>query len=427
MIAQVHTISHGAAMTTYAMDKLDAETVKLNFLPEDLSPSAIWGRMMLHIRETERQRKGNNEFKKFAIRIELSPSKEETEGWTMADWQQLVDEFINEFDSLDMTPYHGRPKDAHTNLAHSQYVASLHVDSESGIPHLHIVVNRVDMDGHVNNDHKIRERGWMAADIINQRRRWKLPKDIRDRHRHQINDACKAALRELDKFTWEGYCDKMKSKGYSVMLRHDKQGKLVGYTVWMGNSHFKASELGVARNLTVPKIEHTWQKLHQHDGQHIVAPSGTGLKPDSQLSRPASATPDATKPKSVVERYMERKAEQQRTAEPPRYIKDIPYKDENCHIDIPQAIHDLIDREVSVHPDNETATHEDVVKVAMLLFAGYIDAATAMSESSGGGGSAPDSGWGRDKDDDEEWARRCAQMATRMSTPKPKYGYKRGR
>jgi hypothetical protein len=257
MIAQVHTISHGAAMTTYAMDKLDAETVKLNFLPEDLSPSAIWGRMMLHIRETERQRKGNNEFKKFAIRIELSPSKEETEGWTMADWQQLVDEFINEFDCIDMTPYHGRPKDAHTNLAHSQYVASLHVDSESGIPHLHIVVNRVDMDGHVNNDHKIRERGWMAADIINQRRRWKLPKDIRDRHRYQINDACKAALCELDKFTWEGYCDKMKSKGYSVMLRHDKQGKLVGYTVWMGNSHFKASELGVARNLTVTKIEHT--------------------------------------------------------------------------------------------------------------------------------------------------------------------------
>lgn len=60
-------------MTTYAMDKLDAETVKLNFLPEDLSPSAIWGRMMLHIRETERQRKGNNEFKKFAIRIEPVP------------------------------------------------------------------------------------------------------------------------------------------------------------------------------------------------------------------------------------------------------------------------------------------------------------------------------------------------------------------
>ena len=326
MIAQVHTISHGAAMTTYAMDKLDAETVKLNFLPEDLSPSAIWGRMMLHIRETERQRKGNNEFKKFAIRIELSPSKEETEGWTMADWQQLVDEFINEFDSLDMTPYHGRPKDAHTNLAHSQYVATLHVDSESGIPHLHIVVNRVDMNGHVNNDHKIRERGWMAADIINQRRRWKLPKDIRDRHRHQINDACKAALRELDKFTWEGYCDKMKDKGYSVMLRKDKRGKLVGYTVWMGNSHFKASELGIARDLTVPKIEHTWQKLHQHDGQRIAAPSGTGPKPDSQMSRPVSATPDTTKPKSVVERYAERKAEQQRTAEPPRYIKDIPLK-----------------------------------------------------------------------------------------------------
>ena len=64
-------------MTTYAMDKLDAETVKLNFLPEDLSPSAIWGRMMLHIRETERQRKGNNEFKKAVLALLLSRSDEE--------------------------------------------------------------------------------------------------------------------------------------------------------------------------------------------------------------------------------------------------------------------------------------------------------------------------------------------------------------
>ena len=414
-------------MTNYAMDKLDAETVKINLLPKDLSPSALWGRMMLHIRQTERERKGNNEFKNFAIRIELSPSKEETKGWTMKDWQELVDEFINEFDAIDMTPYHGRPKDAHTNLANSQYVATLHVDSESGIPHLHIVANRVDMDGHVNNDHKIRERGWMAADIINQRRRWKLPKEIRLRHKHQISDACKEALRELDEFTWRGYCDKMKDKGYSVMLRRDSHGKLVGYTVWMGNSHFKASELGIARNLTVPKIEQTWQKLHQHDGKHIDTLWNVEVKPGSQTTRPVGTTPDATKPKSVVERYMERKAEQQRTAESARYINDIPYKGGNCHIDIPQAIHDLIDREVAVNPDNDTATHEDVVKVAMLLFMDYVDAATAMSESCGGGGSAPESGWGRDKDDDEEWARRCAHMATRMSTPKPKIGYKKGR
>ena len=45
------------------------------------------------------------------------------------------------------------------------------------------------------------------------------------------------------------------------------------------------------------------------------------------------------------------------------------------------------------------------------LFAEYLDGATSMAASSGGGGSDM-SGWGKDKDEDErEWARRCAQMA----------------
>lgn len=59
-------------------------------------------------------------------------------------------------------------------------------------------------------------------------------------------------------------------------------------------------------------------------------------------------------------------------------------------------------------------------KCAMLLFAGYIDAATSISESFGGGGSTPSSGWGK-KDDEDDWkfAHRCAQMAHSMCKPKP--------
>ena len=56
----------------------------------------------------------------------------------------------------------------------------------------------------------------------------------------------------------------------------------------------------------------------------------------------------------------------------------------------------------------------------MLFFAGYIDAATSMSEScGGGGGSAPESGWGKKDDEDERmFARRCLQMAHSMYKPK---------
>lgn len=56
-----------------------------------------------------------------------------------------------------------------------------------------------------------------------------------------------------------------------------------------------------------------------------------------------------------------------------------------------------------------------IVSCAMLLFAGYVDQATEFAKGHGGGGSSPSSGWGRDpRDDDREWARRCAMMATRM-------------
>ena len=417
MIAKVHTISHGAAMTNYAMDKTQAEVVHVHLLPDDLSPSALWGRMMLHNRQTEGLRSSNHELKNCAIRIELSPSMEETEGWTIQDWQQLAEEFIREFDAVDMSAQTKRRSAAHTNLANSQYVVALHHDSNSGIPHLHIVANRVDMDGHVNNDHKIRERGWVAADIINRRRGWELPKDIRDQHIQQVSDDCMTVLRQMPSFTWGEYKRRLEGKDYKLNLRSDKTGTIVGYTVWMGNSKYKASELGTARNLMASKIEKTWQKLHAQSIQRSGKASGTPMRPGMSMNGTSSAVSVPVKPKSLVGRY----AERQTANVPVRYVKDIPYKDGNCHIDIPQTVCDLLKEEATVHPDNDTATQENVLEVAMLLFAGYIDAATVMSESSGGGGSQPSDGWGRDKDDDEKWARRCAQLASWMSKPKPRY------
>ena len=73
----------------------------------------------------------------------------------------------------------------------------------------------------------------------------------------------------------------------------------------------------------------------------------------------------------------------------------------------------------------EIANIVDVQRTVLLLFAGYMDAATQMSESCGGGGSIPD-GWGRDKDEDDlAWARRCARMANRMCKAPVYKGLKR--
>lgn len=58
-----------------------------------------------------------------------------------------------------------------------------------------------------------------------------------------------------------------------------------------------------------------------------------------------------------------------------------------------------------------------IINCAMLLSLGYIHEATTCAESCGGGGS-PGSGWGRDKDeDDEHWWRRCIAVSAAMMRP----------
>ena len=53
---------------------------------------------------------------------------------------------------------------------------------------------------------------------------------------------------------------------------------------------------------------------------------------------------------------------------------------------IPDTIKDIFTNDVQVPEGNDIATIDNVTHVAMLLFANYIDAATAMSDSCGGGG-----------------------------------------
>ncbi len=55
--------------------------------------------------------------------------------------------------------------------------------------------------------------------------------------------------------------------------------------------------------------------------------------------------------------------------------------------------------------------------VALMFFAGYIEAATSMSVSLGGGGGSTNDLSRKDDEDDRKWARRCARSATRRCKP----------
>lgn len=65
-----------------------------------------------------------------------------------------------------------------------------------------------------------------------------------------------------------------------------------------------------------------------------------------------------------------------------------------------------------------TERASDVINCAMLLALQYIHEATTYAESCGGGGSGNLSGWGREKDEDDElWWRRCIAKSAAMVRP----------
>ena len=387
MIAKASTISHGANAIRYSVNKEKADIVKANLLPDNISPEAMYGRMMLVQRKFAENINKGRPLGRNVIRIEISPSEEESRGWTMNDWASLSNEFIRVFDSIDLSGKTKRASSKQTNLKGSQYIAALHRDSKSGILHLHIDANRVDMEGRINDSHKIGERAVMAANIINERRGWMQSEEIGIRHRQEISVCCMEILRKMDKFSWKQYEAELTKRGYKVHLQEKESGGVYGYSIKRGNSIYKSSVLGIGRSLTPSKIEATWAKLHPQERK------SEPTKPISQQTRTADITPIS---QPVIKHY--------------NIATD---KYHSYHVEIPEAADNIIRQNCSLEEAHPLAKLEEIQHTALLLFAGYLDAATSMATSSGGGSDT--GGWGRDKDEDElEWARRCARMANSM-------------
>lgn len=387
MIAKASTISHGANAIRYSVNKEKADIVKSNLLPEDISSEAMYGRMMLVQKLFAEKINKGRPLGRNVIRIEISPSEEESRNWSMDDWVDLADEFIRVFDSINLSQKTKRASSKQTNLKGSQYIAVLHRDSKSGILHLHIDANRVDMDGKINDSHKIGERAVMAANIINERRGWMQSEEIGIRHRQEISVCCMEILRKMDKFSWKQYEAELTKRGYKVHLQEKESGGVYGYSIKRGNSIYKSSVLGIGRSLTPSKIEATWAKLHPQERK------SEPTKPISQQTRTADITPIS---QPVIKHYN---------------IATDEYH--SYHVEIPEAADNIIRQNCSLEEAHPLAKLEEIQHTALLLFAGYLDAATSMATSSGGGSDT--GGWGRDKDEDElEWARRCARMANSM-------------
>ena len=403
MIAKAKVISHGSTAVNYSTKKELVDVIQFHHLPEGISASAVWSRMMTLQEKFRGKLDQHRPLELTSIRIEVSPAREESVGWTLDDWRKLADDFVRTFDAIDLSEKAKRKSAKSTNLRNTQYVASLHRDSKSGILHLHINANRIDMDGNVNDAHFLFKRAMMAANAITEERGWVQAEVKREQNIKRYGDDCIAVLKGMRRFSWEEYEKLLKEQGYSLVFKRDSDEKVRGYTVGRGKVLYKSSDLGHNRGLTPSRIVETWKQLHQSEKQQTPTPKPAAHAPattvGTQVSRPA---PQPVKPEPRVIK-----------PEPKKIHLEIPVDSRRYAIDIPEEIYRIIMDEAKTPDPADCLWTElkDVQHTALLLFAGMVNEATTIAKNCGGGGSSASNDWGKKPDDDREWARECLRRA----------------
>ena len=298
MVIKMETIdgAHAANAISYVLDKekarkenkpvfLTSNNIELNPLTgKPYSPVEVLMDMQLKLAASKHR--VENPF----WRIELCPPKEECSDWTMEQWDKFCRDCVKVLDSTDYKQEVVRDKDGYpvidkltgrpkvkvsgkrTMLAKSQYIATVHFDT--GKPHVHIVANRLTMDGQMQDTHKCKDRAKMAADIIAERYGWVKAEERTNHRMERIHDAAMNVLKGMDKWDIETYFAEMRRNGFEVEPTYDSQGICRGYSIGEklydldGNYSctvmYKASakKFGHGRDLTVSKLYNTWQKLH---------------------------------------------------------------------------------------------------------------------------------------------------------------------
>lgn len=190
-------------------------------------------------------------------------------------------------------------------------------------------------------------------------------------------------------YSWNDYENRIKSLGYDVKIQKDKDGVMHGYTIMKGNSRYKSSVLGVGRDLMLKNLRGTWMKFHKPALVKVNTPS-TGVGMSKPAPKPVTTGQSARvqsasgKPSSQSSAPTEKRA---------FVLWDNNGKEEKTFVS--NHIYDVISKNIEPYDDTLEA-RENCIKVAILLFAGYVDGATSIAESCGGGGN-PGGGWTRMK------------------------------
>lgn len=410
MIANAKAVAHGIRAMLYvsgeSKNKKHPEKITRicdNFMPQGMDATGIWTEMKFATMN-------HPNIKNNVIRMEISPAMEHTENFTVDDWRQLWNDFAAAFDSQEIRGKDGKVVSPHTNVSGSKSSVWLHEESRSGIPHLHVIVSRVDESGNINNDHAIHLRAQRAAEKVALQRGWTTAMHVHEDNIPKVSADCMEALRELSVWSWEGYRKRLADKGYKLFLRKDKKDVIRGYVLLKGSAKYKASELGIGRNLTASHIRQAWEKLHSEQAKQS-RPTSKPTVPNSAKQKPQ---PVIRQSNPIFEDYTDYKSNRQPT--------EFEHDGKTYKRYLPDRVIDFFNDEFDYR---EPANWQALQNLAMAYFT-LVASPYGEISGGGGGGSQSDLKWGRDPEEDEiDFARRCAREASRRITAQKKSGMKR--
>ena len=457
MIIKVEPISasHGHNAINYAMDKDGKdkpELLRLNHLDLDdgvtfsqPSPKDVWDLMKLH--------QGKYRFHRddMFVRVELCPPMEKCKNWEQKDWDdfldrclRLLDDEDNYYKKVPMKNKDGSPKlDKDGNQKYrtigepfmfkkAQFVAAIHRDT--GNWHVHLIANRITMNGKCMDMEKCHKRAIKAADdYANEMRQvditWKTASEYDNKRKERIYRDAVEVLKGMEKFNLQDYFAGMRARGWVVSPNTpDSNGVIHGYSIGefvhekdQTPLMYKASKLGHGYALTVKNLERTWQRIQDEERRA----SGASIQPTAQHP--------------VQTPVKEKERDQQQFIQPVAKPQEptVTYEHEGKPFNILKSIDDLI-RSLIVLPtaadyadeemngrdySPEMPELDEVAETAAAFYAGILtmplDLAGGSTYVSSGGGGGSSSGIGKKDDDEErEKARRAAMAAGLMHAPR---------
>lgn len=418
MIIKVNTISssHGHNAIEYAMNKKMSDKEKPEFLASAHLPvgdilgpvdsTCIWESMK------RRQANSGHKIKDGFFRIEICPPMEECRNWSMKDWEKLLQDSIRHLDSTDFLGKSGNVIGKHTDIAHSQWIATIHRDTDNY--HIHLIANRINENNEVQDDTRCRNRGVLAANKLAEERGWIKAQDRQDKRKVKIHADAIDVLRHMEKYCLEEYFKGMQARGWKIDAKYDNSGICRGYSI--GQNLYKAngslsstimyqsSKLGFGRDLMVSRLEGTWKKLHP---VQVKASEKNNMQDNCTLNSlrenwdsVTSREPDPT-PKWKCSNRMSQET----------------WRDEGTSVRIPDVAFDTISNNIQslgrydyYDRDEDIPAKMQIVAVAVFEFC--TAANVYPSSGGGGGGSDNDLRWdGKTEDELQQMAAAAAHKA----------------